>query len=131
MRLHSNILTANDIRGAAWSAGTTVEITEEGGSRLRKRGFTVKFPRRTWDSSGKAMALLYSKDPHAVWGTSLKDPRGYRNVLDFNYRTMERYMDRIEDFHEHHNWEVSPDDLERLDCKKCSASLRRGHVGWE
>ena len=128
MRLHSDILTAHDIRGAAWSAGIPVEIVKEGGSRTRKRQFYIDAPKNEWDAVGQMIALLYRVDPLAVWGSSDRDRHGYWSELDFHYRTGERFMDLpIEDPHRRHRWMVDPCNPDRY-CSTCSAVWRWGHL---
>ena len=109
MRIHTNVLTYGDLTWSALIADCDYEI-ERTGSRTHDRAFTVHLtgdsgrqPNRrgqnypgtkaaTWDQWGVFIAMLFAKDPSAVFGT-VKYPT-YRNASDFHMKTADRFAPR-------------------------------------
>ena len=122
MRIHSDVLTENDIREAIHAGGmTAVDFTKlvPKGSRKRARAFEVGLTgssnRRTnpgngssdrpkaaaWDEWGIFIHALFVKDPSAIVGD-------YNGDGEFDYRTMGRFDNLTAPFiHVDHRWEFS------------------------
>lgn len=135
MRLHTNILTRDDLyKATADLPGVSIKATEHG-SRSHARGFEVHLtgtsnsrPNRehwadeyaaTWDEWGVAIARLYDIDPDAVWG-GVKNPI-YDGSDDFHFQTGYRFEggQMPKDTHKRHNWQyVAPREFA---CKTCTA----------
>ena len=116
MKIHSDILTADDVREAASKAGCTVPAgIGIGGSRSRK--FRLEFwlsgtgreggqfgitrgRTATWDEWGIALAELFRRDPAA------RVPSVYEGAEHFHWATDDRYVDlSVDAQHVRHRWE--------------------------
>lgn len=122
MRIHSSVLTENDIREAIHAGGmTAVSFTklECKGSRKRNHAFEVGLsgssryntnpgngssqrPKAAaWDEWGIFIHALFVKDPSAIIGD-------YNGDDEFEYRTMGRFDNLTAPFiHVDHKWEFS------------------------
>lgn len=149
MRIHTDVLTRDDIIDAAKYARVDLATFTDHGSKSRARAFNVKLEgesrRRpnggasgagsgyaaTWDQWGVFLAVLFDKDPRMVTPY-------YSNKRDFNYQTLDRFQPRgtwtddgerdgvtfwPRDAHGDHKFEFSGIPY-RHDCTKCSASKR-------
>jgi len=125
MRLHSDIITRDDIYEATQEAGKNVvfaEVTEHG-SRARRRAFEVKLTgtssRRpnsgkhgagdlddraaTWDEWGMFLADLFGADPDMIVGTPGRPV--YDGAVNFHLATVYRFMYLTPDRqHKNHKW---------------------------
>lgn len=142
MRLHSNVLTSEDLYNAARHARVDLTLTRHG-SRTHAQAFEVSLTgeskRRpnsgqygadndtyaaTWDQWGVFFAYLFNVDADMVAGL-VKHPT-YNGRDDFNEKTHrrfeKRYKDEVyqvatfwpEDAHGDHSWDFSS-------CRRCSA----------
>lgn len=107
MKIHSNILTEQDIRDCVPAGcylaghyardGVTWSSINREGSRSRSQGFTVRLSgsspytmqslpdkSATWDEWGDFIARLFSKDESAIIG-------GYKSANDFDLKTEHRF----------------------------------------
>lgn len=122
MRLHSDIITADDVRTAATFDGVGVHRLTEHGSRIRLRGLDVVLTGHglrggqfgslgnarsaSWDDYGIFLAALYAIDSDMVVGTSAKRPT-YSDRHHFEQVTHGRFRAlRIgsEGIHHNHRW---------------------------
>lgn len=137
MRLHSDIITADDLRVAAHNARVGLTFTAHG-SRCRARAFEVHLTgnsnRRpqnpqnrddyaaTWDQWGTFFAYLYDIDhgnPGMIVGSSARPVYSHRD--NFHDVTFGRFDTADSDspfwpadYHGDHSWNVRA-------CRKCSA----------
>lgn len=139
MRLHSDILTWNDLLTATRAAGMRGVFmeTSEHGSRIRDHAFEVKLtgnsPRRpnggvrpgkddhaaTWDEWGMFLADLFKIDPGMVAGDS--GCPAYDGAENFHKATMGRFETlTADDQHRSHKWENIGARL--FECK-CGATV--------
>lgn len=138
MRIHSNVLTENDIREAIHAGGmTAVSLTklEHKGSRKRNHAFEVGLSgssrrctnpgngnreRRkaaAWDEWGIFIHALFMKDPSAIIGN-------YNGDNEFDYRTTGRFDNLTAPFiHVDHKWEFS--GVARM--FECTCGARRNY----
>lgn len=108
MRLHTNVVTEDDIRMAADAARADIDVLEETASRQGKdRAFTVHLSgesrRRqnhngttrdhnfaaTWDQWGVFLSILFDMDPAMICGT--KKYPWYSDRDDFTFKTGGRF----------------------------------------
>lgn len=137
MRIHSDILAADDIHAATRDLPGVYVTASRHGSRARQRAFDVSLEgngRRknsgrygaaedfgaTWDEWGVVMARLFDIDPDAFWGTA-KSPT-YADAEDFHRATGERFraLSLPADTHKQHRWDIAGDRY--FSCLTCSAT---------
>ena len=136
MRIHSDILTRQDIYTAVDNLpGVYVDVTEHG-SRTHAAAYEVSLEGNgyakntgkygagdeiaaTWDEWGVFLARLFDKDPDARCGAA-KYP-AYRNGYDFHAQTNDRFanLELPADTHKRHNFRS--DIPGQAACTKCSA----------
>lgn len=114
MRLHSSVLTEDDITKAAFMAGARARTVEEHGSRSRARSFDVfltghgrsggqwgntsGLPTASWDEWGMTLAALYKLDPELKLAV-------YPDHYTFDIITTGRFDDLTPDAaHHYHRW---------------------------
>lgn len=150
MRVHTDVLTKNDLyRATKHLPGVSVALTQHG-SRSRARAFEVRLTGNgyarnsgtygadstthsaTWDEWGAFLSALYETDPFAVWG-SARYPT-YRDAEDFHAVTLDRFRFKVTpgmlpyDTHKRHTWRWSSGAGQ---CLKCSARWAPGWApGW-
>lgn len=127
MRIHSNILTADDMRDTLEGlTGVYIDHLSDHGSRKRANGVELRLVGNspylnmaktdnaaTWDEWGVVMVRIFDLDPNALIGSETEG--------DFHSRTNYRFdVDGLpEDTHARHNWG------DRGQCTKCSARYGR------
>jgi hypothetical protein len=142
VKIHSDVLTYQDIWDAAQAAGPEVFVrASQRGSRKRSHGFEVSLTgtstRRpnnreawretddyaaTWDEWGMFLAYLFDKDPDAIV------PGVYESGDDFHFKTGERFYTLTPE-QQHggagHRWEFYT--VGEFHCKneECDAIMRR------
>lgn len=141
MRVHSNVLTENDILTAALQTGVIVHRLEAHGSMSRARAFTFYLEGNgayggqwghhaeksaTWDEWGAVIGLLYTKDPQAHYGAG-----SYESVEHFNWATGNRFVGKKMplDTHYRHKWQHEGLNVTGkytvAHCMKCTALWRQ------
>lgn len=140
MRIHSNVLTAEDIRKATTARGmkgVRLDGFTTHGSRKRERAFEVKLTGNSshrpnggtrgansendeyaaqWDEWGIFLEELYTLDPDMVTPY-------YKDWEDFGYQTAWRFENlTAEQTHKRHKWEFAAP--RQFTCK-CGAALNR------
>lgn len=134
MKIHSDVLTYDNISDATHAAGMTGVYADiiERGSRSRTKGFDVKLTgtsnrnqnpgtgrnrdvekAATWDEWGMFINALYQIDDDAIVGP-------YKDLYDFESKTVGRFESLTAPYaHGNHRWEyVSP---RHFQCKDCEA----------
>lgn len=148
MRLHTDIITKQDITAAARKAGPNVAVANlsEHGSRSRGRAFEVnlsgsgryggQWDTRTektaeWDEWGNVLGLLYEQDPRLIVGSPGRPT--YANTEHFHWSTGDRY--RVTRMVCRHKWDHAGIGNHRAytahQCRKCGAyrrSILSGHT---
>lgn len=141
MRLHTDVLTEQDIRDAAKGGTIAFDRLTEHGSRSHKRAFEVKLTgsgthtnsgrygantweqAATWDEWGIFLGNLYEKDPDMLVG-SAGNPI-YSDSGDFDWKTENRFGENSitwDQQHKRHRWEH--DWMTRESVCKCGAVRR-------
>jgi hypothetical protein len=139
MRIHSRILTRNDLYDAARKAGVQLIKADRKGSRSHGTAWDVAlsgtgkhggmygnldYPTATWDEWGAFLTELYTIDDQAMCGNA-KRPT-YGNAEHFHWATTNRYRDGLPaDAHYQHKWEWSGTTIggtfSTHRCRKCGA----------
>ena len=143
MRLHTDVLTEQDIRDAAKGGTIAFDRLTEHGSRSHKRAFEVKLTgsgthtnsgrygantweqAATWDEWGIFLGRLYEADRNLLVG-SAKNPI-YEDRDDFHEMTNSRFDPVLgsvtwDQQHKRHRWEH--DWMTRESACKCGAVRR-------
>ena len=139
MRIHSDILTADDIHAATRDLPGVYVTASQHSSRARQRAFEVSLEGNgyrkntglyggaedfaaTWDEWGVVIARLFGIDPHAFWG-SAKRPT-YADAEESHYLTGDRFrtLEIPADTHKRHRWDPNGD--RHYSCHTCSATHR-------
>lgn len=154
MKIHTNVITLDQMHAAAAGLPGVVAHVTPRGSRTHARAFEIYMTGNgvtggqwghggnakaaTWDEWGCVIGRLYVIDPAAVWG-SPGNPI-YFNADHFNWTTGNRFAvgyltDRFEmvtlpdDTHARHKWELQGRCVTGAyyvhECKRCSAVTRR------
>ena len=146
MRLHSDIITVEDIETAATSAGAAVHAATPHGSRARARAFEVFLtghgkmggqyggtdaPTASWDEWGMVVAALFELDPWMIVGSPGRPI--YGDIDAFHEVTANRYVDlRPADACHWHRWDptgrtwtTSGIEAYGMTCRKCGATVYR------
>ena len=137
MKLHSDILTRDDVTTAARKADMILETFGQGGSRSRKNSFTViasgnstrnamsnEFKAATWDQWGVFLGILFDIDPLLHTGK-----HGYEDAVDYHNKTDDRFSsarrDQI-DVKSKHNHKWINAGAYYSECKSdfCTATVR-------
>lgn len=133
MRIHTDTLTELDVMRAATTARVTLDRFVRKGSKSRDHAFDLTLQgesRRhqnggdgkaaTWDQWGVFLSALFAADEN------LTIPRAYRDVEQFDFRTMHRFDAPgvfPADYHGDHRFEFAGVPYMQS-CKKCTASYR-------
>lgn len=143
MRIHSSVLSSEDIYAAAKLAGVGLHRMAPHGSRSRSRSFDVilegdgkssgnsgrwgasgDYRAATWDQWGVFLGEVFRRDPAAMV------PRVYLSADHFNWATADRFRkaETPADTHVRHRWNydgTSPMGYYTVQhCQKCSAVTR-------
>lgn len=138
MRIHSDIITTDDIAKAAVKADMYLETFGKGGSRSRKNAFTVlasgnstrnamsnEFKAATWDQWGVFLGILFDIDPDMHTGKN-----SYADKYDFDFKTCDRFINetarnKIDVKSSHgHRWDYLAPFTFNCKGKGCSAHHR-------
>lgn len=138
MRIHSNVITEDEVREAADHARVTFTRFGEGKSRTHSRFFDVILSgesRRhqnggpdkaaTWDQWGVFLSVLFDRDPNMICGAGKRPV--YNGADDFDFQTNLRFSTAPThwpaDAHGDHTFRYSGTPGQQ-DCTKCSAVKR-------
>lgn len=149
MRVHSDILTENDVLTAALQVGVIVHGLRTHGSRSRDHAInfylegngvyggqwgTMSEKSATWDEWGGVIGLLFTRDPLAHYGK-----HSYQSADHFNWLTGNRFVKGMPaDHHYRHTWDYANREQNVTGrywvtpCKKCTAIIRYlPNMTWE